>query len=139
MPFAEKDCYIKTVWCGKGPKPVGLTKGKKYTKKGTSFECLRQGIGAGVYTERKKNLAATSLQNISYVGDLTERKLRARGIRTIAQLLTRLRGLDANGKRDFLRRALRKEEGGYDGRAFNSILVFAHSRGVTRLPPCKKL
>lgn len=139
MVFNTRDCYIKTVWCGKGPRPREIRNNKKYTGKGTSYQCLRQGLGAGMYTERKKTLAASSLQNISYVGDVTERKFRARNITSIPQLLMRMRGMDANGKKNFLRLALRKEEGGFDGRAYNSILLFLNTRNIRRLPECKRL
>ena len=47
----------------------------KYVKKGSPSECIKKGIGAGIYIEKKKNLTKNSLQNIynnnDFVTDLS--------------------------------------------------------------------
>lgn len=134
MSFNKEDCYVKKVWCGNGSKPNS----KKYTKNGTRYECLKQGFGAGKYTEKRSNLPATSLQQISYIGDKHEKSLKRKGISTTTELVKTMRSMKVEEKEVFLKKTL-KSGRKHDGRAYNNVLLFLYAKGVRRLPTCTKL
>ena len=63
MVFDKSKCIIKTVYCGKGQ--LGPT----HSRVGTPYECLQQGIGMIIYTEKKKSIPKKSLLQIKYVSE----------------------------------------------------------------------
>lgn len=137
MPFVREECYNKIVWCGKGRKPSGVKNNNIYTVTGTRYECLKQGIGAGKYSEKKKNIPSNSIRNIKYVGEEYEKRFKSRGIKTLTQLVKIFRGLNADEKRRLLQSFLKKGNG-YDGRAYNNILLYLDSKNIKKLPACFK-
>jgi hypothetical protein len=89
MPkFNINKCLIPTIYCGKGSYKSASPSNNysKYTKKGSPSECIKKGIGAGIYIEKKKNLTKTSLQNIPYIGPVYEKKFKSHKITTLAKL-----------------------------------------------------
>jgi len=78
--FDLSECAIPTVWCGRGNPPKRRAGDDKYYyKTGDRYECMQKGFGAGMHTERKKNLPENSLQQIKYVGDVYEKKFKGAG------------------------------------------------------------
>jgi len=134
MAFDRKKCIIKTVYCGNGK----LNK-DKYTKKGSNYECLRQGIGAGVYSERKKDLPENSLQQIKYVGPVFEANFKKKRINNKSGLLRKMDSLTALEKKKLLTSVFTRSNGCVDYRGYNSVLLFLHDSRVTRLPVCEKI
>ena len=56
MSYIDK-CSIPVVWCGKGELPPRKANDEKYyIRRGTAHECMQIGFGAGMYSERKKDL-----------------------------------------------------------------------------------
>src|SRR5690349_9856292 len=98
MVFDEKRCYIPTVYCGKQKSydKYDSDNGVKYTKKGSSYECMQKGFGAGMYSERKKKIGASSLQTIKYVNEKHEKSFKKDGINTITSLKQKCRNMSAN-------------------------------------------
>lgn len=132
MAFDRKKCIIKTVYCGNGK----INK-SKHSKKGNSYECLRQGVGAGVYSERKKGLSENSLQQIKYVGPVFEANFRKKGIRTKSGLLTKMDSLTATQKKKLLKSVFTRSNGCVDYRGYNSVLLFLNDSRVKNLPVCE--
>lgn len=131
-------CRIPVVWCGNGPVPRPRGN-KRYTRKGTAHECLKVGVGAGMYSERKKTLPATSVQHIPYIGPVHERNFASNRIRTLNDLRTRMKSLSKKGKRDLLVRVLQKKGGGLDKRAYNSVIYYLYERKMKDLPLCDRI
>lgn len=113
--------------------------GKIYTRPGTRSECLRIGIGAGLHQERRKSLAADSLQQIKFVGPTHEANFRAEGVLTTRGLIGKARRLaNPDAVREFLERVLVRKGGGVDTRTFNSVCryLYAHGVPVEEIPGC---
>ncbi len=139
--FRLKDCSIPTLWCGDSdepPEPTDPT--MRYSRAGTRTECMKKGFGVGMYTERKKKLPSTSLQQIKYVGETYEKRFIDSGIEDIPQFVKQMRqatseqiealltGVLINGKTKTL-----------DQRAYNAVMVFLFQHGVSDLPACKRI
>jgi hypothetical protein len=139
MVFKIKDCAIPKVWCGTGKIPSDKSPYSKYIRKGTSYECLQQGIGAGIATSLKKKLPADSLQHIHYIGPVYEKKFRTKGITTQKGLTKLMKTKTPQQIEKFLRGVLQRSDGNLDGRAYNAILIFLYIQGVIKLPSCQKL
>lgn len=142
--FDPSKCLIPTAWCGRGPVPAqrrDLAKNIKYVREGTKDECLQKGFGAGVFSEKAKTLAPSSLQNIKYVGDVYERKFREAGIQTLKQLKDRVEDSTKEPNKALISRAVTKKNGRVDSRAYNHVLLWLYQNGVTqtKLPLCHKL
>lgn len=138
--FKEKDCYLPTIWCGESdtlPK-----KGKNdtyYRKVGSRYECLKQGFGAGTYTERKQNLPAKSLEQIKYIGPEHNSAFQAEGINNLDQLVRETSTRSASSIEKLLKSILTKSNKVIDMRAYNSILLYLYRHGNSNLPVCKKI
>jgi hypothetical protein len=136
MVFRPKDCRIPMMWCGNGkmPKP---TNDKFYVRVGTRIECMKMGIGAGIHTERSKNLPENSLQKIKYVGVEYQRKFSREGIQTLTQLQSMARKLSEDKLKTVLNRVFtRAGKSGIDRRGYNSTLMYLYRHGNNKLPQC---
>lgn len=137
--FNPSKCSVPRVWCGKGVKPRRRSNESYYSRKGKNYECLQQGIGAGLNQERRKSVPAASLKNIKYIGEVYEASFRRRNIRTLAQLARYARDNPVRLD-DMLRRVLtRKNIDVLDERAYNSVLLFLYNRGIVDLPDCIRM
>lgn len=143
MSFDLEDCAIPTVYCGKGTPPKRSSKEplKYYYKIGNRYECMRKGFGSGYNKAKKENLPKGSLQNISYVGEVYEKKFKSNGISNITQLLTKTRGSSKAQNKTFLTKVFMRKKGGLDKRAYNSTIVYLFQNGVdvSKLPVCSKI
>lgn len=136
--FDVDRCAIPTVWCGDGALP-GIKDGNRYVRKGTASQCMKKGFGAGMMTEKTKNLPATSLQKIRYIGEIHEQNFRSHRIATTTALKNYAIRNPGNIKR-FLEGILTKKNGaGVDGRAYNSVILWLYQNGVKDVPPCMLL
>lgn len=133
-----KSCGIPTVYCGKGKIPKN-TMDYKYTGKGTPFECMKKGYGAGMYTQHKKSLPANSLQQIKYVGETYEKKFKRRGIRTTTKLISHAGELSTEYLKELLQTVFMKKNGVVDRKAYNSCIVFLYRHGVGHIPKCLRI
>jgi hypothetical protein len=129
MPLDRQRCAVPKMWCGKGAMP------KSYNREGSRYECLQQGFGAGMFSERAKNLPPHSLQKIKYIGDKMEARFRRSGIATTTALINRTRNMTDTQINTLLRRILVKSNGALDGRAFNHVLLFLDDAGID-VPQC---
>ncbi len=136
MSFNKSNCIIRKTYCGNGKVPKD-TSTKKYSRKGTPYECLRKGIGVGVWEHRKKSLSKTSLQQIIYIGPALEANFKKKQIYSITSLVNKLQKLATKEKREIIAAACKRKNGSIDQRAFNSVVLFLHERGVKNLPSCK--
>lgn len=133
-------CVIPSVWCGNGPVPHGIRDNTRYTRVGTTTECMRKGIGAGMAQERLKNVPEDSLQRIKYVGEVYERNLIRERIRTQTALRTYARNHTNQQLQALLRRCFTKNGGGgVDMRAYNSTILWLYHQGIVDLPPCVRI
>jgi hypothetical protein len=134
MSFDPARCVIPRIYCGnRNALPNG------YSRFGLRAECLRQGFGAGMFQEREKTLARNSLQRIKYVGDVFERNFRREGITNVDDLLEVMGNLREDNRKRLLKRIFTKANGTFDGRGYNSTLLWLHNRGMRGLPKCKRL
>lgn len=120
------------MWCGKGSKPKG------YDTTGNSYQCLQMGFGAGMHSERNKNLPADSLQRIKYVGEKMEARFKRNKIKTMSQLVSTTKKMTVSDVEKLLKKILKKTDGSLDGRAYNSTILYLHSKKV-KTPQCKDL
>lgn len=140
MAFRIADCAIPTFYCGNENNiPAPRDSLTRYTGKGTAYQCMKKGIGAGIHQEREKNLPSDSLQRIKYVGPVFEDKFIAAGIRTRAQLKRHIADHSREHNSAFLHRIFTRTTGGLDKRAFNSTLVYLYNDGKTNIPQCSRI
>lgn len=132
MPFDRKKCIYKPVYCG--TKKLDTT---KYSKKGTGYECLKQGFGVADWTNRKKGLSETSLQQIKYVGPVFEENFKKKRIYSLRSLLTKMDSMTASEKKKLLKEVFTRSNGCVDYRGYNSVLLYLDDKRVTRLPKCE--
>lgn len=135
MSFDEKRCMLPSVYCGNGPLPRTSKDGTKYTKKGTPYQCLQKGFGAGKIQEELKNVSATSLRRIKYVTAEHEKAFQKEGIRNLNSLKTKIRGLSLEEIKKLFRKVLKKK-GSTDNKAYNMCLLWLFQHGVSDLPSC---
>lgn len=130
-------CSIPSLWCG-GERMPKYKKGddKKYIRRGTPVECMKIGFGAGLYSERKKNLRGSSLQNIKYIGEVYENNFIKEKIKNIDDLSEYFLNTPVGRIDILLKKVLRKKNGVIDERAFNSVIMFMYRRGVYKVPSC---
>ena len=143
MSFNVKDCSIPTVYCGKGElenSSNGNTTNTNYTytKKGSAYECLKKGFGAGMWNERKKDIGKYSLLQIPYVNEDIEMNFKNYGIRNTQQLINDMNKLSKDQINKTLR-SICKIKNKIHFKSMNSILLFLHQKNVKPLPKCKKL
>lgn len=141
--FNIRDCAIPVVWCGLSDDVPKYKVGDKkvYKRTGTRVECMRAGFGAGTYTERNKKLPKNSLKHIRYIGDQHELSFKRDGIHTSVKLRQIARTLSKNKLSGMLRSLLRTKTDKLDKRAYNSVILYLHSTGVSteKLPRCSKI
>jgi len=137
MPFKADECAIPKVWCGNGKMPKRTT--KNYYKIGSRAECVKVGFGAGMYSERKKHLPMSSLQQIPYVGETYEKKFKKIGIKTKAELRSKMSKKSPTEIEKILKKVFTKKGGSFDRRAYNSTLLFLYQNGVGKLPRCRRI
>lgn len=135
MSFNPQSCIIPEIWCGNSSTPP-KTKGKKYIRAGSRYECLKKGIGSGIHQERRKKLPNSSLQQIKYVGETYETNFRGVGISNIPQLIREMKNKTSKEVETLLKRILTKSDGKLDTRAYNSTLLFLYQNGNSGLPSC---
>ena len=143
MSFLLGDCAIPTVWCGKSATPP-KTKPRdmiRYTGPGSRYECMQKGYGAGMYGEKKKGLAKTSLRQIKYVGEVYETNFKRNGISTTTQLISKLKGQSKAAIQNIVKRSVTKKGGVVDRKAYNHCLaLFIHSRVKgEKFPSCYRI
>jgi hypothetical protein len=138
--FDVDKCAIPSVWCGKGDVPKGVKDGVKYTRKGSAEECMKKGFGAGMMTEKAKNLPATSLQTIKYVGETHEQNFRNARIATTTALIKYAKTHTPANVKTMLTRVLKKKgDAGLDGKAYNSVILWLYHKGIKDVPECTVL
>lgn len=93
-----------------------------YTRRGTPYECMKKGIGAGAAIERKKKLSPRSLQHIKYIGDVYERRFKK-----YAQITNLDDLIDSPPTATQLAKIVTKKGGRVDPRAFNSVVMYLYS------------
>ena len=134
--FNRSNCIIRKMYCGsKKTVPSG------YSRKGTSYECLKKGFGISDWQHRKKSLSKNSLQQITYIGPVYEENFKKLGITTIPKLVSTLKTLSKQEKAKILKKACSKKYPDsktrvVDQKAVNSVIIFLHDRGMTGLPNC---
>jgi len=139
MSYIE-NCSIPAVWCGKGNIPSRKHEDEKYyIRRGTPYECMKVGIGAGIYSERKKDISSHSLQNIKYIGDVYENNFKKENIHNLEELLEYMGTHSIPQIKKNLIRVFTKKGGIVDQRAYNSTLMFVYKRNFKDLPPCFKI
>lgn len=136
MSFDIDRCRIKKYWCGEA---AAVPNTKEYKGVGTRHQCLQQGFGAGMYSEKRKSLPSTSLQQIAYIGPDMEANFKNMGIFTNKDLLLKMKKLDANGKEKLLKKVLQNKNNTLNGKAYNSVILFLHGNGILKLPQCSLL
>lgn len=136
MTFNKNACIIRKLYCGDGKIPKDTTV-KKYSRKGTSYECLKKGYGIADWEHRKKDLPKTSLQQILYIGPAYEANFKKKKIYSIKSLITKTRELNTTEKRKLIATVCSNKNGTIDQKAFNSVVLFLHERGEKDLPTCK--
>lgn len=144
--FKPSECSIPTVYCGNKKtipkKSITDTSNTHYIRKGTAFECMSKGFGAGIHTERAKKLPKNSLQRIKYVGDVFEANFKAKNIHNTDMLVLFAKTLTKSGLKGFLegvfgKKGKKKTDTVIDMRAYNSTLMFLYNNGVSQnLPQC---
>jgi len=137
MVFNKENCIIRKIYCGDKSNIPRSTTTKKYSRKGSSYECMKRGYGIADWEHRKKELSANSLQQIPYVGEVYEANFKKAKIGTINNLLTKMRNMTADEKNKLLRKVCKKKNNQFDQKTFNCIVLFLHERGITNLPSCK--
>ena len=136
MSFNKSNCIIRKTYCGDSKVPKD-TATQKYSRKGTRHECLKKGFGIADWKHRNKTLSKTSLQQIIYIGPIFETNFKKKKIYSITSLMNKLQGLSTKDKRELIASVCKRKNGGLDQRAFNSVILFLHERGVKNLPSCK--
>lgn len=136
MTFKKSDCVIRKLYCGDGliPKNTSTT---KYSRRGTSHECLKKGFGIGSWDQRKKDLSKNNLQQIIYIGPVYESNFKRAGVKTIPDLLKKCKAMTAAEKKKLITRGCKRKNGTVDQKAFNSVVLFLHDHGQKRLPSCR--
>lgn len=142
--FKETTCYIPRVWCGKKDTyPSGYQDDSYYYKAGTRTECLKQGIGVGMASVKKKHLPRNSLQQIKYIGEKHEESFVKAGIKNINDLLREAGSKTSPQIKALLEKILGKAAGKgkkvLDNRAYNSVILYLYRHGVVNVPGCKKM
>ncbi len=134
-------CKIPKVYCGIGDwKTAKNTNNYSYYyKRGSPYECMKSGFGAGMYSEKKKSIPNTSLQNIPYVGPVYDQKFKTKKIKTLQQLVDKLEDKDSNEIDKYLRSIFTKSNKSIDTKALNSTILYLYSEGIRDLPKCDKI
>lgn len=138
--FKLSECAIPVVWCGRGDPPQRKSTDETYYyKTGDRYECVQKGFGAGMHTERKKNLSKNSLQQIKYVGDVYESRFKANGINTLSALREHLSKKTSTQIEKILKKIFIRKGGSIDSRAYNSTIIYLYHHGNTTVPRCLRI
>ena len=136
MTFSRSKCVIRKIYCGDGPLPQS-TATVKYSRKGTTSECLRRGFGAAAWAQKKGSLSRNNLQQISYIGPVYEKNFKKLKITTILKLLQEMAGKTAEQKKDIIIKACTRKNKTVDHRAVNSVILYLHDHNISDLPNCR--
>ena len=136
--FDVNECAVPCVWCGDGVMPKTIQNGKKYTRDGTKFECMKKGYGSGMYSERSKHIPQTSLKQIKYIGDEYEARFIQKKIKTLEDLRKKAKNGRKNTLETLLNDVFTKKDGVLDKRAYNATLMYLYSHGIGDIPGCSK-
>lgn len=143
MSFEIEKCAIPSVWCGVGapPKRDPRKPLKHYHKIGSRYECMKKGYGSGYNNAKRESLPKNSLQQISYVGNVYEKKFKSSNIANLTQLLQKARTFTKTQNKTLLYKVFTRKKGGLDRRAYNSTLIYMYQHGVnvSKLPICSKI
>lgn len=138
MEFDNDLCRIPTVYCGaKEQKYPYVENDNRYTRAGTSYECLKKGFGAGMSTELLKHLPDDSLRRIRFVSDQDEKRFRDIGIRNIHELERYSRERSPTELQNLLTRVFKVGKKNLKG--FNSVLMYLHRKNIENLPKCVRI
>ena len=135
MSFNKEKCVVKKLYCGDGKIPKD-TRTKKYSRKGSAYECLKKGYGIAEWENKKNSLPESSLQQITYIGPVYEANFKKRKIGTIKTLMSKTAGMTAKEKSDLVKRCCTKKNGDLDKRAFNAVILYLYDHGQKNLPMC---
>jgi hypothetical protein len=133
-----EDCRIPAVYCGSKRMPLHRNN-KRYTRQGTPTECLRSGVGAGIYMEKRRRLPENHIENIPYIGELYSKRFRNRKINNLSSLKKKMKSMTSSEKEIFLKKVLLNKNKKLDKRAYNSVIYYLYNQGVRRLPKCSKI
>ena len=136
MSFDKNKCVIRKIYCGNGKVPKD-TASKKYSRKGTNYECLKRGYGISEWNHRKKQLSINSLQQISYIGPVYEKRFKNHKICSIKSLIKKTGEMSAAEKKTLLQKVCKKSNDVIDQKAYNSVVLFLYEQGIKNLPECK--
>lgn len=137
--FNVDACAIPSVWCGSGNIPMNVRDNIRYTRNGERHECMKKGFGAGLATERTRNVNMLSLQKIKYIGEVYEAAFGLEGIDDQDDLIARVRRSTPRQIEILLTRVLTRRGGGLDTRAYNSVLYWLYTHLERNLPPCRNI
>jgi len=138
MSFVKRECIIPTLYCG-SDKTLPTSRDKNYIRHGSSADCIKIGIGAGIHIEREKSLPQDSLQRIKYVGEVHETNFKKKRIVNTDRLIEVCKDMEKDEIEKLLKSVLKKKGGGLDKRAYNSTLLYLYSNGNSELPQCQKI
>lgn len=138
MSFQPKKCLIKTVYCGDSPFKEKIDYGENtyQYKRGTSYECLKKGVGVGMYISMKNKYDIDDIAQIKYVGEKYRQRFRDNGVKTQKELINLLKPMPAKDKKEWLDSIFLKNNNVIDKRPYNTVLVLLYKNGVKRLPQC---
>jgi hypothetical protein len=143
MSLNTSKCAIPSYYCGTN---TVIPKRKKtdeiyYVRHGTPYECLKKGYGAGMITEKNKNLPKDSLQQIKYVGEKYENTFKKQNIKNIKSLILHIKDHNHTSNEKLLKSIFVKKGGIVDKRAYNSTILFLYNGGANPkiLPECDKI
>lgn len=136
MSFSKSACIVRKLYCGDGNIPKDTAE-NKYSRRGSSYECLKKGFGIADWEHRKKGLSKTSLQQIMYIGPAYEANFKKLKIYSIKSLLSKMDKLSSKEKKTIIVLGCTRKNGTLDQRAYNAVVLFLHDNGQIDLPACK--
>lgn len=136
-----KLCKIPKVYCGNGDWKTAKPSNNytRYYKNGTRYECMKSGFGAGMISEKRKDLPKNSLQNIPYVGPVYESNFKRKKITSLNKLYDRVEDMKEDKIRKLLEDVFTKSNDAIDFRAMNSTIMHLYNEGYHNMPECEEL
>jgi hypothetical protein len=137
--FNIDDCLIPSVYCGNKRRIPRSSDYNRYTRRGTAYECLRKGIGVGIYQEKDRRNKRDSLRNIRYVGTYYADRFKDERIRDIPALKRRVGRMTEGGIKRLIERVATNRSGNIDKRTYNSVILYLYRAGHRNVPRCKRI
>ena len=134
MSFVKSKCVIRKIYCGEKPIPHD-TATVKYSRAGSSYECMKRGYGAALANTRQ--LTTKDVRNIKYIGDAYAKNLKRKRITSLNTLVSKTKNMTAAEKKALFMSCCKKSNGIVDHRAVNSLIMYLYEKGVDQLPACK--